>query len=279
MYVFMFCLCATGGCETASYTFLFRHISVLAQDARDGCCFFSLESIDYNIITFTVRPILYCAGTDYQACLLNGNVVAVRRGCSECRGQCTRVGLPIDGSTKGQAGSCLRIEYQAACSDVISISNVVGYFPIICRISCRFRCSVLRVERTVVLDATQCVSTACHLVGCEASPSVRRDVQHKAGHPVFEAGISGSIIRVVEFYSGAVLTCRCTHCEHEVEVLLVALVIGSYIRYCHFSVVFLTVFIKRIVSAEIYRFVRILEEDADDEPPECVKLPSPAVVT
>ena len=217
MYVFMFCLCATGGCETASYTFLFRHISVLAQDARDGCCFFSLESVDYNIITFTVRPILYCAGTDYQACLLNGNVVAVRCGCSECRGQCTRVGLPVDGSTKGQAGSCLRIEYQAACSDVIRISNVVGYFPMICRISCRFRCSVLRVERTAVPDTTQGVRAVFNLVGCEASFNVRRDVQHKAGHHVFEAGISGSIICVVEFYSGAVLACRCTRCEHEVH--------------------------------------------------------------
>ncbi len=50
MYVFMFCLCATGGCETASYTFLFRHISALAHDARDGCCFFSLKSVGLSIL-------------------------------------------------------------------------------------------------------------------------------------------------------------------------------------------------------------------------------------
>ena len=44
IYVFIF-FCATGGCETASYTFPFRHISVLAHSARDGCCFFSLKSV------------------------------------------------------------------------------------------------------------------------------------------------------------------------------------------------------------------------------------------
>ena len=77
MYVFMFCLCATGGCETASYTCLFRHISVLAQDARDGCCFFSLESVDYHVVAVCFIPSLDGAAVHGDVGLVQGHAEVV----------------------------------------------------------------------------------------------------------------------------------------------------------------------------------------------------------
>lgn len=94
----MFCLCATGGCETASYTFLFRHISVLAQDARDGCCFFSLESVDYYVVAVCFLPSLDGAAVHGDAGLVQGHAEVILPSCHPFVLRICVAGIDIGGS-------------------------------------------------------------------------------------------------------------------------------------------------------------------------------------